>query len=286
MSDWLSRALDEVETQADSRASASASQVDDLRAAIMKDGTICSAEAARLMELHRAGAPVTSEDGWDDLFVEALTIYFALSREVPHVEPGELSMDWTDVVNKVSRSFGFGRDGENPDGVSWADRIASLGVSREAADQLIGSLGANGLLLDPVEVRLLARLFSRAVTYPASLRAFAWQALTTTVQSDRVISIDEAALVKALAMGPASEAGIAVTRLEAEAVVAINRACDDTSKHESWADVFASCLGSYLLHAGVSPDAIDPEERAWLEAQLAGKSGPETAALDRFLSAA
>ncbi|MCU0881869.1 MAG: hypothetical protein MUF14_04285 [Hyphomonadaceae bacterium] len=286
MSDWLSRALDAVESQATESAASSASQVDDLRAAIMRDGVIATSEAARLMDLHRTGAPVTGEDGWDDLFVEALTSYFALSHEVPELEAGELSADWADVLAKVGRSFGLGRTGPSPDGETWVEASARLGVSAQSADVLVTSLGANGLLLDAVEMRLLARLFSHAVTYPAALRSFAWQALAATVQADRVITEAEAALVRALAMGPASEAGVAVTRQEAEMIIAINRACDPASKHVSWTNVFAGCMASHVLHQGRSPGSLDAVETAWLDSQLAGHSGPETEALDRFLAAA
>lgn len=286
MSDWLSRALDAVENKAAKAAASSPSQVDDLRAAIMRDGVVAAPEAARLMELHRSGAPVTTEEGWDDLLVEALGEFFALSHEIPEVEADELSADWRDVIAKVGRSFGLNRQDGSVDGPDWSTRMAGLGVSKEAADQLIGALGANGLLLEPVEVRLLSRLFSRAVHYPPALRSFAWQALAATILSDRVISEADASLVKALAMGPASEAGIAVTRQEAEMIIAINRACDPANKHSSWTTVFAGCLASHLLYQGHSPGSLDHAEQTWLASQLDGHTGPETEALEEFLAAA
>jgi hypothetical protein len=283
MSSWLARALDQIEDQIAVRTKGTPNSVDDLRAAIMQDGQVAPAEAQRLMDLHRNAAPITLEAGWDDLFVEALSEYFALSREVPLVENGERTLDWKDVLTKVAASFGSGEPMAQVDGTPWSQSVETLGIPEDVAQQLIDSLGTNGLALAPVEVRLLTRLFSRAVTYPDTLRTFVLQALAATIATDQAISKDEADLVKAIAMGPGSQAGIAVTQEEAEAIVAINRACPAQNKHESWANVFASALASYLLFSGTTPDRIDARERAWLQAQLADQSGTEIDTLHRFL---
>jgi len=112
--DWVSRALAAVETASQQQGSFSGNGVEGPRAAIMRDGLLDTSDAMRLLSLHRSRAPVVSDAGWADLFVEALSDHFALSREVPDWRDEELRPNWAAAIARtaegwLSASFPTGR---------------------------------------------------------------------------------------------------------------------------------------------------------------------------------
>lgn len=280
MGDWVSRALASVESGVTSGGGGVAA----LRAGIMRDGAVDAAEAARLLTLHRSEAPVTREAGWDDLFVEALTDHFALSRELPDWDEADLRPDWAAAMRRAADAIAFDALDDAPKPHSWTRDVEALGVKDSEAQMLVDALSANGLTLDRVEIRLLGALFARATQYPMALRAFAWKALAATVARDRMITDGETELVRALVMGPASCEGIAVSRVEANAILAINAACDRETRAAGWSQLFAQAIAMHVLHGSGSPGVIDADEAQWLAANVP-QATPEAQALDAFLAA-
>lgn len=284
MGDWVSRALAAVEMESQINASSSGDEVTALRAAIMRDGVVDASEAARLLELHRSAAPVTKASGWADLFVEALSDHFALSREVPAWREQDLRPDWAAAISRTADALAFDMLPDRTPPASWRASVEALAVGEAEAATLVAALGADGLVLDAVEIRLLSRLFSRAVTYPKSFRDFAMKALAATVMHDKAITADEVELVRAIVMGPASCEGLAVSRAEAEAIIAIDAACDRQARAAGWPRLFAQTISLHVLHGSGSPGIVDAEEAEWLARSVPGTS-PEADALKAFLKA-
>lgn len=280
MANWVSRALADIETQTET-----ASGVAGLRAAMMQDGSIGPAEAQALIAIHRTGKRPSGEPGWADFFVEAMTDYFALSREVPQYREDELNPNWCHAIGRALDGLAFDALHNVPEGPRYQERLAALGVTEADAQRLIDAFAADGLVLDAVELRVLTALFARATIYPANLRNFAWRAVQVSVLADKTIRAGEVDLVRAVIMGPASLSGIAVDRPEAEMLWTLDLAVPDGAKHPSWTNLFAQGIGNHLLFAGGTPGRIDATERLWLNEKLS--QGPTTAtkALEAFLAA-
>lgn len=284
MGDWVSRALTAVETASQQQGNLSGNGVDSLRAAIMRDGRVDASEAVRLLSLHRSSAPVVSEPGWADLFVEALADHFALSREVPAWSEEDLRPNWAAAIGRAADALAFGKLTDVAQSASWRASIDALAVGEDEAAMLVEALSADGMVLDSTEIRLLSRLFSRAVSYPLSFRSFAMTALAATVARDKVINEEEVALVRAIVMGPASCEGLAVSRAEADTIIAINSACDRDARAAGWPRLFAQAISLHVLHGVGSPGVVDAEEAQWLARNVPSAS-PEAAALDELLKA-
>lgn len=284
MGEWVSRALAAVETASEKQASSSGNGVDSLRAAIMRDGRVDASEAVRLLSLHRSNAPVVSEEGWADLFVEALSDHFALSREVPEWSDAELRPNWAAAIGRAADALALGTLTDVVPSASWRSSIEALAVGEDEARILVDALKANGMVLDSTEIRLLSRLFSRAVFYPLTFRNFAMTALAATVAHDKVISEEEVTLVRAIVMGPASCEGLAVSRAEADLIVAIDSACDRDARAASWPLLFAQVISLYVLHGTGSPGSVDADEAQWLASSVPSAT-PEAEALSALLKA-
>lgn len=280
MANWVSRALADIETQTES-----ASGVAALRAAMMQDGVIGETEARELIAIHRAGKRPSGEAGWADLFVEAMTDYFALSREVPHYREDELNPNWCHAIRRAVDALSFDTLRNVESGTSYNERLAAQGVTEPDAQVLIDAFTADGMVLDATEIRVLTALFARATVYPANLRSFAWRAVQASVLADKTIQAHEVKLVRAIIMGPASLSGIAVDQAEADMLCALDQAVSDAHKDPSWTVLFAQGVGNYLLFAGGTPGRVDAKERIWLNEKL--NHGPTTAtkALEAFLAA-
>lgn len=149
---------------------------------------------------------------------------------------------------------------------------------------LVDALSADGMVLDSTEIRLLSSLFSRAVSYPQSFRGFAMTAVASTVARDKAITEEEVALVRAIVMGPASCEGLAVSRAEADMIVAIDSACDRDARAAGWPRLFTQAIGLHVLHGAGSPGVVDAEEAQWIARNVPSAS-PEAEALNEFLKA-
>lgn len=280
MANWVSRALADIETQTES-----ASGVAALRAAMMQDGVIGKAEAQSLIAIHRAGKRPSGEAGWADFFVEAMTDYFALSREVPHYSDEELNPNWCHALKRTLDALSFDALTNVDVGETYHERLAALGVTEADAQVLIDAFAADGLVLDVTELRVITALFARANVYPANLRSFAWRAVQASVLADKSIQAHEVSLIRAMVMGPASLAGIAVDRSEADLLCALDQAVADSQKDPSWATLFAQGIGNHLLFAGGTPGQVDANERIWLNEKLSHGPTTATKALEAFLAA-
>lgn len=280
MASWVSRALADIETQTDN-----ASGVAALRAAMMKDGMIQQAEAQTLIAIHRSGRRPSGEAGWADLFVEAMTDYYALTREVPHYREEELNPNWCRAIKRALDALAFDALPDSPAEPTYNQRLAALGVTEADAQVLIDAFAADGIVLDVTEMRVLSALFARAIVYPANLRTFAWQAVQASALADSTIHAHEVNLIRSMVMGPASLSGIAVDRVEADMLCALDQAVSDSQKDPSWATLFAQGIGNHLLFAGGTPGHVDGNERQWLNEKLSQGPTAATKALEAFLAA-
>ncbi|MCA3697038.1 hypothetical protein [Aquidulcibacter sp.] len=280
MANWVSRALADIETQTESVSGVAA-----LRAAMMQDGVIAQAEARTLIAIHRAGKRPSGEAGWADLFVEAMTDYYALTREVPHYREDELTPNWCHAIKRTLDALTFDALPDVPAEPTYNERLAALGVTEADAQVLIDAFAADGMVLDATELRVLTALFARANVYPANLRNFAWRAVQASVLADNTIQAHEVSLIRAIVIGPASLAGIAVDRVEADLLCALDQAVSDAQKDPSWANLFAQGIGNHLLFAGGTPGRLDADERTWLNEKLSHGPTAATKALEAFLAA-
>ena len=280
MANWVSRALADIESQTDN-----ASGVAALRAAMMKDGVIQQAEAQTLIAIHRSGRRPSGDAGWADLFVEAMTDYYALTREVPHYREEELNPNWCHAIKRTLDALAFDALPDVPAEPTYNERLAALGVSEEDAQVLIDAFVADGMVLDATEMRVLSALFARANVYPTNLRTFAWRSVQASVLVDKTIQAHEVNLIRSMVMGPASQSGIAVDRVEAVLLCARDQAVADSQKDPSWATLFAQGIGNHLLFAGGTPGRVDEQERLWLNEKLRQGPTAATKALEAFLAA-
>lgn len=280
MASWVSRALADIESHTEN-----ASGVAALRAAMMQDGVIGQAEAQTLIAIHRAGKRPSGEAGWADFFVEAMTDYYALTREVPHYSQAELNPNWCHAIKRTLDALTFDMLPDVAEQPSYQERLAALGVTESDAQVLIDAFTADGMALDSTELRVLTALFARANVYPANLRTFAWRALQASVLADETIQGHEVTLIRSMIMGPASLAGIAVDRTEAEMLCALDEAVPDSQKDPNWTNLFAQAIGNHLLFAGGTPGRIDASERMWLNEKLSRGPTAATKALETFLAA-
>jgi hypothetical protein len=241
-----------------------------------------------LLSIHKSGAPPSGQADWNELLIEATLDYFAIGREVPVYRADELRPNWGQAIYRLAddilESISSHSLADLPTPLSYSERLSALSVGEEDAAVLIDALGANGDVLDPIEIRLLASLFGRAASYPTSLRTFAWRALQATVLADNQINHDEVGLVRAMIMGPASMEGEAVNRDEAEALFAMDKAVGEDKKSDAWPQFFARAVGSHLLYEGGTPGRTDSAEQGWLTSQLAGHTSLGTQALKDFIA--
>jgi hypothetical protein len=280
MANWVSQALADIESQIES-----ASGVAALRAAMMLDGAIEQPEARTLIAIHRAGKPPSGEAGWADLFVEAMTDYYALTREVPHYRQDELKPNWGNALRRTLDALAFDALPDVPAEPTYRERLAALGVTEADAQVLIDAFSIDGLVLDATEMRVLSALFARANIYPANLRTFAWRAVQASVLADNTIQAHEVNLIRSMVMGPASLSGIAVDRVEADMLSVLDEAVSDSQKDPSWATLFAQSIGTHLLFTDGTPGQVDEQERLWLHEKLGHGPTAATKALETFLAA-
>jgi hypothetical protein len=252
---------------------------------MMKDGMIQLAEAQTLIAIHRSGRRPSGEAGWADLFVEAMTDYYALTREVPHYREEELNPNWCRAIKRALDALVFDALPDSPAEPTYNQRLAALGVTEADAQVLIDAFAADGIVLDVTEMRVLSALFARAIVYPANLRTFAWQAVQASALADSTIHAHEVNLIRSMVMGPASLSGIAVDRVEADMLCALDQAVADSQKDPSWATLFAQGIGNHLLFAGGTPGHVDGNERHWLNEKLSQGPTAATKALEAFLAA-
>lgn len=194
-----------------------AADVADLRRGIYADGVVSRAEAAAMFEIERCR---TDHDrGWSDLFVEALSD-FALNREPP---------------------AGY--------------------VSADTARFVMDEIGKRKTPSTDAEVALLTNIIEKAREVPPELSAFALRHVKNTVMygggpdamgrehgGGKITDADVAVLQRIL-WGAGSEGLLAISREEAEAMIAIADFTTGADNDPKFDDLFAKALGNYLLGA-------------------------------------
>lgn len=194
-----------------------ASDISDLRRAIYQDGVVSRDEGQALFEIER-GRKVHS-DAWSQLFVEVLTDY-AIKQEPPE---GYLSGDTA----------------------AWI--VAEISKRKQPSTD--------------AEIELVINLIEQSREVPAAFSSFALRLVKDMViyadgpdgrgrphERARVSEADVIALQRVL-WGAGSEGLMAVSRDEAEALVAIANASAGYDNDAKFDDLFAKAIGNYLLGA-------------------------------------
>ena len=207
-----------------------------LRRAYFEDSTISAEEAEALIALDET-CPI-KDPAWAEFYVEALADY---------------------LVNQVK-----------PEGYIVAENAAWL----------IERIGRDGRIDSHTELELLVTVIDKARWSPPSLAVYAIDqikhAVTTGAGPLRAgqplepgtITADEIALLKRILFAFAGAGGIAVTRAEADALIAINWALAPGRSSTDWTDLYVKAVGNAVL-SGLGHVVPSREEalhrEAWLE---------------------
>jgi hypothetical protein len=151
-------------------------------------------------------------------------------------------------------------------------------------------VGQSGQVEDPTELRLMLNLMFRSNGSSERFRAFVLAAVQHSVlhsehalfghQDRRAGAIDRAdvEVIRRLVYGTGGQSGLAISRAEAEFLLALDRATAGADNDRAWRELFVKAITMSLLFGGASPDAVDEEEVAWLTGQLgSGHSDPGNA---------
>ncbi len=188
-----------------------------LRRALLDEPQISIADAEALFALNEA-CPI-KDPAWAGFFVEAIADF---------------------VVHQMQ-----------PDGYVVAEKAAWL-VSR---------LGIEGRLRSNIELALLVHVIETARWSPPSLAAFALTQVRHAVETGSgplrsghapeigAISQSEIDLLRRVVLSFGKDIGIPVTRVEADALLAINRAVSPVKSSPAWTDFFVAAVGNSVLAA-------------------------------------
>ena len=200
-----------------------------LRRALLDDAQISIDDADALFALDDA-CPV-KDPAWADFFVEALTDF---------------------AVHQMK-----------PEGY----------IVAEKATWLMSKLGFEGRLRSHIELELLVAVIEAARWSPPSLAAFAITQVRHAVETSSgplrsgqmpeigAISQAEIDLLRRIILGFGNDSGIAVTRAEADALMAINQAVIPAKSSPAWTDFFVNAVGNGVL-AGLGR-AVPRREQAF-----------------------
>ena len=216
-----------------------------IRRGYHKDGSISEAEADALFALEQnCRAPVE----WGALFVEAIVEY---------------------LVHQAQ-----------PEGY----------VSADNAVWLSERISAGGKIQTRNEFELLVKVLEEARWAPASLSALALNQLRDAVANGEgplrqgakpakgAISAADVAALRRILYACGGDGNIAITRAEAEALMDIAEAADESLCDPAWIDLYAKAIANHLMAAsGFTPPPREQalRQEAWLEAEpdLAGFLG-------------
>jgi hypothetical protein len=217
-------AVDEIS----SRGSIRDSDVTAMRRAFNEDGAISTSEAEALLSLNSACR--VTDPTWSPFFIEALTDYIVHQSE--------------------------------PDGYIVVDK----------ADWLLARISRDGHIATNTELELLINVIDKARWSPPSLAAFALAQVRDAVISGigvtragqmlkpGMIGQNEIDLVRRILYAFASDGSIAVTRAEAEVLIAINKSLAHGKSSPAWTELFVKAVGASVL-AGLGHH-IPPREEA------------------------
>jgi hypothetical protein len=196
---------------------------------------------------------------------------------------GTISIDEADAIFSINDSIDM-------PSTEWSDYfveaigeflingVAPKGYVDEAqAEWLIARIDHNGRLDSLTELELLVRIFERAESVPASLRAYAldqieFAVLTGEGPTRRGGSLEkgnvtaaEAALMRRILFASGSERPAAISRAEAELLFRIKDATLGADNAPEWKRLFVQGVGNYLMgFSGHEP--LSAERASELEA--------------------
>lgn len=213
-----------------------------LRRALLEEPQISMADAEALFALNDA-CPI-KDPAWAGFFVETIADF---------------------VVHQMQ-----------PDGYVVAEKAAWL----------TARLGIDGRLRSNIELALLVHVIETARWSPPSLAAFALTQVRHAVETGGgplrsaqtpeigAISQSEIDLLRRVVLSFGKDVGIPVTRIEAEALLAINRAVSPAKSSPAWTDFFVTAVGNSVLAA--LGRAVPSREQAFGAAvwDLPGQAGP------------
>jgi hypothetical protein len=209
-----------------------ADHVLELRRAIYGTGSIGRAEAEFLLHLNRQSRG--DDPAWAEFYVEALSDFF------------------------------YWREGTDS------------GLTEDAERMLFEWIGPRVELDDPTELRLLLNLILRSNACSERFRALVLRAVERSVlHSEHALfghaarrpgAIDKAdvEVIRRLVYGSGSQSGLAISRLEAEFLFALNAATAGADNDPAWRELFVKAITMHLLFGGDSPECVDEQEAAWL----------------------
>ena len=159
-------------------------------------------------------------------------------------------------------------------------------VVAEKAGWLVSKLGVGGRLRSNIELALLVHVIETARWSPPSLAAFALTQVRHAVESGSgpmrsgnapeigAISQSEINLLRRVVLSFGKDVGIPVTRVEADALLAINRAVSPAKSSPAWTDFFVCAVGNSVLAA--LGRAVPTREQAFGAAvwEIPGQSTP------------
>lgn len=131
-------------------------------------------------------------------------------------------------------------------------------VSDDNALWLVEHVARDGLVRGDTELELLIRVLERSMRSPEHLVAFALKQVALAVagnpEKPAAISEGEVELVRRILFAFGGDGHAAVTRAEAEALVEINDATDESLNHPAWNDLFVKAIANFVLCAsGYAP---------------------------------
>lgn len=191
------------------------SDVAALRAAYENCDEVAEADAAALFSLH-AATPI-QDPSWTDLFLEVISAFI-----IEQVEPSGY------LVAENGR---------------W----------------LIEQVSTFGRIETTTELALLLRIMERARWSPPSLAAFALNQVRHAIETGKgplragrrmpagTIAAAEVALVGRILCAFGSDTTVPVTRLEADALLAINRAIASDGASPAWTEMLVRTIGASVL---------------------------------------
>ncbi|MDX2258841.1 MAG: hypothetical protein NW205_07990 [Hyphomicrobiaceae bacterium] len=207
-----------------------------LRAALAADGRIDAEEARRLVLLNQR-CPV-QEASWSDLYREALTDYLVHQAE-PSGYVTAANADW--LVDAIT--------------------AGGSGPLRSEVDLLIAILEAARWSPPSLAAYCLAQVQKAVLTGGGHVRG------SLELPPGRIAD-DEVELVRRIIYAAGGDGNIAVTRLEAEALFAIDECLDPDVVNEAWTELFVKAIANAVLAASgyrvpTREEALRSE--AWLE---------------------
>jgi len=218
----------------------------ELKAAVLEDGIIDTAEVKEIEEVIYADGVIDKEEA--DFLIE---LNNAISGK-------ENAPEWTELFVKAMSDYVL------------ADEATPGIVDAEEAAYLIAAIKGDGVV-DAAELALLVNLMVKAESCDESLVAFTLESVKAAVIADGVVDAEEVTMLRAVIFGAGGAAGVEIDRAEADMLFDINDATTDNEGHaDAWTELFVEALASHVLDDKTSPNEIDEEEGDWLIGRIEG----------------